>query len=550
MILYSLKNFSYRYRVDEEPALKQLDLDIYAGEFLLLVGPSGSGKTTLARALCRLVPDFYGGTISGEIRYRDRLLQDWDARSLARETGIVFQVPETQLFFPNLERDIAFGLENLGMENQVMKRRVAETMDFLGLAPLRDKTTWELSGGEKQKVALAGILAMRPRVIIADEPTSQLDPIAAEEIITLLRRLNQESGTTIILVEQRLDRCFHLADRVVVLDSGRVAFSGPPSRQVEWAVERGYPLLPTIPAIFANRVHGSLPLTVKEGRECLASSTASLDVQAPPAVAIPARVIGPRLASLERVSFGYRPKQPVLNNVSLALHAGEIIMLLGANGAGKSTLLKILAGTLRPARGTLWLDTKRANGRPAAGLVPQSVEDFFLGDTLEEDARLVLDSSGMARLQTQLERFGLEDAWKRDPRDLSCGEKQQAALALTLASEARLLLLDEPTLGLDVVSKDNLGRMLQEAATGAARTVLLATHDMEFASEYATRVIFLHQGELIADQAVEEALDDQFFYSSQAARLFAGFDDRVKNRRQARERLATLLGRESLRVLP
>lgn len=547
MNLYSVKNFSYRYQEGQEAALRQLNLDIHEGEILLLLGQSGSGKTTLARALCRLVPDFYGGTVSGEIRYRERPLQDWDTRLLARETGIIFQVPETQLFFPGLERDIAFGLENLGMENQVMKRRVAETMDFLGLASLRDKKTWELSGGEKQKVALAGILAMRPRVIIADEPTSQLDPIAAEEILALMRRLNQESGTTVILVEQRLDRCFHLADRVVVLDSGRVAFSGPPSRQVEWAVERGYPLIPTIPSIFSNRVAGSLPLTVKEGRERLASSV-SFDGGDLPAVSMPDRVIGARLASLDRVSFSYRPKQPVLKNISFSLNAGEIIMLLGANGAGKSTLLRILAGTWPPSRGSVRLE--RTDGGAAAGLVPQCVEDFFLGDTLEEDARLVLGPTGMAALQTQLERLGLQWAWGRDPRLLSCGEKQQAALALTLASEARLLLLDEPTLGLDVISKDNLGKLLQEAVSGAPRAVLLATHDLEFASEYATRVIFLHQGELISDQAVEEALDDQFFYSSQAARLFAGFDDRVKNRRQARERMASLPGRGCLRVLP
>ncbi|MGE5390795.1 MAG: energy-coupling factor ABC transporter ATP-binding protein, partial [Deltaproteobacteria bacterium] len=264
--MFKVRNLGYSYPGTDCQALEQINFEVSPGEFLLVMGRSGSGKSTLARALCRLVPDFYGGQMNGQVIYQGRDLREWEPRQLSSDIAMLFQEAGQQIIYNQVERDIAFGLENLGMEPSLMKRRVAEAMDFFALNGIRDKDPAELSGGELRRVALAGVFVMQPRVLILDEPASQLDPQAAEDLLNWLGKLNAERGTTIILVEQRLDKAFPIADRILLMEKGQLIFDGKPSRQPVWAKANAYPLVPTIPYIMSDLKASELPLTVKDGR--------------------------------------------------------------------------------------------------------------------------------------------------------------------------------------------------------------------------------------------------------------------------------------------
>ncbi|MDH7480047.1 MAG: ABC transporter ATP-binding protein, partial [Syntrophomonadaceae bacterium] len=268
MALYKIKDLTYYYPHSAHPALNRVSLNLEEGEFVLLLGSSGGGKSSLLRLLGGLIPDFYGGRIAGDALFRGRKLSEWTKPALVQEVGFVFQDPEKQLILRNVEREIAFGLENLGITRIEMRRRVAEVMDFFGLDELsRKESTQELSGGEKQKLTLAAVLAMQPRVLLLDEPTSQLDPAAAEEILNLVKRLNEEMGITVVLVEQRLERCYHLADRVVLMDGGNIAADGDPQKIISWQAERLSPLMPPVARFFAHLGQPEIPLTVKQGQQ-------------------------------------------------------------------------------------------------------------------------------------------------------------------------------------------------------------------------------------------------------------------------------------------
>jgi len=571
--LIEVKDLSYAYPGTDNQVLKKISFDVRPGEFLLVMGRSGSGKSTLARALCRLVPDFYGGHMSGQVLYQGRDLREWEAQSLSASIAMLFQEAGQQIIYNQVERDIAFGLENLGMEPSLMKRRVAEAMDFFDLGSIRHKNPVELSGGELRRVALAGVLVMQPRVLILDEPSSQLDPLAAEEMLNWLKKLNAEMGTTIILVEQRLDRAFPMADRVLLLEEGRLVFDGAPSRQPVWAKKDAYPLIPTVSYIMSDLEASDLPLTVKEGREMIRRRIDQAIIWPPdeisgpePASHIlpgggewpeapfihalkdprPSRKANQPLLAIRGLRYTYSRQSNLIEDLSIRIDSGESVVVLGANGAGKSTLLRLISGILQPTRGSIKINhggINRTERLSQCAYLPQSVEDFFLRDTVMEEIRLSIGSKP-GDPSYWMECMGLTGLASTDPRKLSVGEKQRVALACLLASDRQLLLLDEPTTGVDIEWRGMISDCLRQACLEQGKTILTVTHDMEFASETASRVVFLHAGEIISDSPVSDAFADNLFYTSQAVRLFRGFDDSVYKPSQARTFMARLIKQE------
>lgn len=559
MHLFKVENLIYFYPDREKPALAEINLVIEEGEFLLVAGESGSGKSSLARALAGLLPDFYGGRFGGKIYYRDREMRKIDRRWLAREVGMVFQDPEKQMVMTGVEAEIAFGLENLGLPPAEMFRRVAEVLSFLDLGKLREEFTANLSGGEKQKLALAAVLAMHPRVLICDEPTSQLDPAAAEDFMNLLKRLNEEMGMTVVLIEQRLERCFHLADRVLLLESGRIVQDGPPEQVARRAGKQEIPFLPPVARLFASLGHPFVPATVKEGRQylqrLLAESAGGQTRPAPSrkeksgekpaggkkqAKETPPEVGSaagggrdqPPLAEVKNLWFTYPGGKKALEDVSFSVNAGEFVVILGENGAGKSTLLKIMAGLLNPSRGNVFYAGREltgSNGRREGMGVPvaylaQNPNDYLFNDTVEEELLFTLKNYGLADdgiVDELLTKLRIERYRRTNPRDLSSGERLRVALASVLVTRPKLILLDEPTRGVDSRLKGELGAFLRAQANKGAGVVLV-THDAEFAAEYASRIIMLSAGRIAADGSKHDILGNSLFYCPQIGKLCRG----------------------------
>ncbi|MGI9861290.1 energy-coupling factor transporter ATPase [Moorella naiadis] len=544
MSLFQSENLIYYYPDRERPALKDVNLRLEEGEFLLVIGGSGSGKSTLARVLAGLVPDFYGGRFGGQVYFQGRNIRELDRRQLAREVGIVFQDPEKQLVMTSVETEIAFGLENLGLPPAEMSRRVAEVLHFLDLTAVKQEFTAQLSGGQKQKLALAAVLAMQPRVLVFDEPTSQLDPVAAEEILNLVKRLNEEMGLTVVLIEQRLERCFHLADRVLYMDAGQIKYEGTPAQFARWAAPKGIPFVPPVSRFFAGTGFPVVPVTVKEGRRLLQTN---FNCREHPSL-MPAVKGGPGgpILTMGKVWFAYPNGKEALQDVSVQIAAGELVAVLGANGAGKSTLLKVMAGLLKPGRG--WVQVKgreiyKGEGRPGnAGIayLSQNPNDYLFQDTVAAELLFTLKNFGLPDdgiVDELLTLLGLESCRGLNPRDLSGGERQRVALASILVTRPSILLLDEPTRGMDYRLKDELGAML--AALGKGGTaVILVTHDVEFAAAYADRVMVMAAGRVVADGPKHQVMGQSFFYTTQIGRMCRGYVGGVLTLGEALARLA------------
>lgn len=561
--LFKIENLTYYYPATRKPALWEVNLSIEEGEFLLVVGGSGSGKSSFARLLAGLIPGYYGGQIGGRLYYRGLEVLKGEGKIPPGEVGIVFQDPEKQLVMAEVEAEIAFGLENLNLELEEMRRRVAEVAGFLGLSSLLGQPTAVLSGGQKQKLALASVLAMHPHVLVLDEPTSQLDPASAEEFFNLVRRLNEEMGMTVVLIEQRLERCYHLADRVVVFDGGCCLVQGTPEEVACWQVENGFPFLPPVASLFVHLGFRRPPLTVKEGKRFLVTLVAGVEGEEgvgsetvpgnpSPKVSVPGNPVRKNLApgnntsgdnapgdnapgepilEINKVWFSYPGSQrEALRGVTLSLRRGEMVAVLGGNAAGKTTLLKLAAGLLKPDRGQVLVagvDSRRFVPHQLAGMVgylSQNPGEHLLQETVEEELVFTLLNLGRKadeKVTALLQELELEEYRHTHPRDLSSGERQRVALAAVLVAEPRILLLDEPTRGLDRRLKVRLGNLLRcLAARGIA--VLLVTHDVEFASEYAQRVAMLFEGRVVVDGLVSKVLPTSMFYAPQVSRLLRG----------------------------
>ncbi len=555
MPLYKVENLTYCYPEAEKAALDDITLEIEDGEFILVAGGSGSGKSSLARALAGLIPDFYGGRVGGKVYFQGQDIRTMDRGKLAREVGMVFQDPEKQIVQTYVEAEIAFGLENLGLDNEEMQRRVAEVVCFMNLEQIRGAFTANLSGGQKQKLALASVLAMQPRVLILDEPTSQLDPVSAEDILNLVKRLNEEMGFTVIMIEQRLERCYHLADRILLMEKGRITCDGSAREVARKTSGDDSPFLPPVARFFAGIESPSLPLTVKEGRKLLRSrlNLESTLAARPAAGKVGGSPTAPAARDsavcLKNLWFTYPGGQEVLKDVSLDVREGEFAAVLGENGAGKSTMLRQLTGLLRPDRGTVQVLGKDVgrNGlkeiRRHTAYLSQNPNDYLFQDTVEEELLFTLKNFGLkdtSVVDEMLDRFRLARYRRTNPRDLSSGERQRVALASVLVMSPGLIILDEPTRGVDFRLKAELGRFLQQEAE-KGRTVIVVTHDVEFAAEYAARIVMMSSGRVVSDGEKHEVLGKSVFYSPQLSKMCRGICDGVLTFSEARERIYPLV---------
>jgi energy-coupling factor transport system ATP-binding protein len=512
-------NLSYRYPEGSGAAISDVDLALDSGEFVVLAGRSGSGKSTLLRAACGLVPHFHGGEVEGELEVAGLDVRSAGPAELAALVGLVAQEPETQVVSTTVRAEIELPLELRGVAPASRSRAVEEVALALAIDGLLDRTTDTLSGGELQRVALAAALATRPRLVLLDEPTSQLDPVAGDELISLLRRLNEEWGVTIVLGEHRLERCLAAADRVVALVEGSIGFDGEPRAFLDWALDAD-PALAT-PGARLMRGAGLAPAaSVREARRALQASHRTPNVPEPPAerelrdlrdkraeVALEVRDLWIELGDAEE-------RTEALRGAALRVNAGERIALMGRNGAGKSTLLRAAAGLTDPIRG-------RISAEGGVALLPQRPADMFVAERVADELR---GEAGRASLR----RFGLEPLAESDPRDLSGGERQRLALAIALAGRDTpsgdlpgALLLDEPTRGMDRARKPELSELMRSLAREGA-AVVIATHDVEFAVTFADRVVLLGRGEVVADGSPTELLAGGWYFASEVARILDG----------------------------
>jgi energy-coupling factor transport system ATP-binding protein len=497
-------HFTYTYPDASAPALAGIELELEPGSFAVLAGESGSGKSTLLRAACGLVPHFHGGEASGEFSVGGLSLRENGPGELSQVCGTLFQEPESQVVMGGVRAEIALGLEHRGESPAAVARGVEEAALALGIAHLLSRRADTLSGGELQRVALAAALAHRPRLLLLDEPTSQLDPVAGDELIWLLRRLNEEWGTTILLSEHRLERCLPAADRVLALDRGSLACDAPPREFLAWAAELRPALATPAARLFSLAGLTPLPASVKEAKNAL--RVAGVGCRVPDSEREPVRR-GRGAAALELRSVWHEIEDGpvVLRGVDLRVGPGELVALMGRNGAGKSTLLKHVKGLLRPTRGSV-----RAAGEVA--LLLQNPGDYLIHEHAREEAG-----------EQALLGAGLEGRGHADPRDLSGGERQRLALEVVLSGEEppAVVCLDEPTRGMDRARKEALALRLHELAAGGA-AVIVATHDPEFAARLADRVLLMGEGELIADGPTADVLAGGWYFATEVARVLGG----------------------------
>lgn len=530
MELLQIQNLNFAY--GDRRILRGLSFSVERGSFLVLCGPSGCGKTTLLRLLKpELAPH---GERSGQILYDGSPLDRLEPRRSAQEIGYVRQNPDEQIVTDKVWHELAFGLENLGLPTAEIRRRVGETASYFGIQDWYHRDTDRLSGGQKQLLNLASVMVMNPRVLLLDEPTGQLDPIAAADFIATLQKLNREFGLTILLAEHRLEDVFPIADRVLVLDPEREPVWDTP-RAVCQAL-RGRPMALGLPS--ASRIWTGLsapvpcPLTVREGREFLEENFSTrkgtlVPEKAPPRTEPALEVSG--------AWFRYeKDSADVLRNLDLTVRQGEIFALLGGNGSGKTTTLSILSGLERPYRGTVRVLGKKLkeykNGslyRKTLSLLPQNPQTVFMEDTVRGDYLQMLKAMDTPKEQqtalaeAMAEKLGIGPLMDRHPMDLSGGEQQKCALGKLLLTEPRLLLMDEPTKGLDADFKERLTVLLARLRA-EGRTIILVTHDVEFAAAVADRCALFFDGEIISDGTPNAFFSGNHFYTTAASRIARG----------------------------
>lgn len=539
MALYTIKNLSFTYPNQKKKVISGLELAVEEGEFLLICGKSGCGKTTFLRHLKTVMTPY--GECEGEIFYHDTPLSKVDERTQAQKIGYVWQNPQHQLVTDKVWHELAFGLESLGTPQEVIRLRTAEMANYFGIESWFYKSVEELSGGQKQLLNLASVMAMQPEVLILDEPTAQLDPIAAGEFLATLKKLNEELGTTILLIEQRLEEAFAMADRVLALEDGRVLVLDEPCVAAKALAKTD--ILPALPAAAriaagcagrADRLpETGLPLTVREGRSWLVKNITNPSVTAVKRpVSEKKQKEEPALRGKE-LWFRYERNEPdILKGLSFTVEQGEIFCLLGGNGAGKSTALSLMNGVHRPYRGKLLLYgreigryTKKELFTNCIGALPQDPQTLFVKDTVADDLREMFGRRMTAEQEKLLESVvadtQLAELLDSHPYDLSGGEQQRAALAKVLLLQPKLLLLDEPTKGLDAFYKQKLADILR-GLKAQGKTILMVSHDVEFCALCGDTCALLFGGEIVTTQPTGDFFAGNSFYTTAENRMSRG----------------------------
>ena len=521
--MISFEHVSITYPGAAAPVLDDVNLYIPEGELVLVVGRTGSGKSTLLRAINGLVPHFTGGTLAGRILVDGRDTAVNPPRELADLVGVVPQDPMSGFVADIVEEELAYGMECLGLAPDVMRRRVEETLDLLGLVELRNRPLLSLSAGQRQRVAIGAVLTSHPKILVLDEPTSALDPGAAEDVLAALQRLVHDLNVTVVMAEHRLERVVQYADRVVVVPGdGEPVISGTPSEMMGDA-----PIAP--PVVELGRLAGwdPLPLTIRDARRAAGPLRELLTGRPAPLRVINGERDSAPLTSADHLTVRYGDVS-ALRNVSTTINRGEIVALMGRNGAGKSTLLNTMVGLRATSAGivrTNGKDPREIKGSElvhCVGLVPQDPGDLLEASTVAGECRSSDHDASVDPGTTRalLALLAPEVLDGTHPRDLSEGQRLLLALAIVLAASPPLLLLDEPTRGLDYPTKARLAKILRELAVGG-HGIVLATHDVELAAEVATRVIVLAEGEIVADGPTAEVVLTSPMFAPQVAKILA-----------------------------
>lgn len=527
MEILSIKDLTFSYPNKENFALQNVNLSINSGDFVVVCGQSGSGKTTLLRMLKKEIAPH--GEKQGAVYYKGEDVEKLDDKISAQKIGFVFQKPDQQIVTDKVWHELAFGLESLGYDSDYIRLRVGEMANYFGITSLFRKKTTELSGGQKQLMNLASVMAMSPDVIILDEPTSQLDPITANDFITTLKKINDELGLTVIIIEHRLQEVFPIADKVAVMEDGKVICYDTPRNVCEklsnHPMSQGFPSAVRIWQKSGSK--GECPLTVKEGRNFINLNFSERK--------LPLRNTIPNtedIITLKDVFFRYeKGGNDILSGTNLSIKKGEHFCILGGNGSGKTTTLKILAGLLKPYRGKVIIDNNKMTKKTTAdfnrlgvAMLPQNPESVFLKSRVIDDYTELCKIKGIEKsdyedkINSVAEKLGIKDLLENHPYDLSGGEIQKCALGKVLISEPKILLLDEPTKGVDAYSKLSLSKILQEIKFDGV-TIITVTHDVEFASIVADRCGLFFDGEVLSSLVPQEFFSKNNFYTTASSRI-------------------------------
>lgn len=537
MEILSCKNVAFKYNESTDYALSDCTFSVKKGEKIMLCGASGSGKSTLLRLLKReLSPR---GELSGDITLMGKDRSELSHRESAEKIGFVMQDPDSQTVCDKVSAELAFGLESFGVKSGEIQSRVGEMAAFFGIEPLYDRDISTLSGGQKQLVALCSVMVTDPDILLLDEPTAQLDPVAARELLGILDRLNKEMGVTIIIAEHDPEELFDSCDKILYLAKGKTEFFGTPALTAKYFVENALEgFLPETAKAFAG-LCDDLPLNVRQGRAKLEKLGVS-DI--PKQAVTTAESTEPYALQCKNLWQRYEKNSPdILKGCDLGIRKGECYGLLGSNGGGKSTLLRVICGLCKPYMGAVSLFGKKQkaykNGslfREMLAFLPQEPVTMFVKESVRED---LLQSGDKAAVENVAQRMGIEHLLDRHPWDLSGGEIQKCAFAKILLADPKIIVLDECTKGMDSFAKKALGdTLLSLKAEG--RTILLVTHDLEFAAQYCDRCGLLFDGKIAAEDNAVEFFSHNRFYTTAAARLTRGFFSGAVTSTAVRERLA------------
>ena len=561
MALFEIRNLTFTYPDQEKPALTDLNFSLKQGEFLVVCGKSGCGKSTLLRHFKTAMAPY--GERKGQILFEGRELDAVSVREQGARIGYVLQSPDNQLVTDKVWHELAFGLENLGYETETIRLRVAEMASFFGIQTWFEKNVEELSGGQKQLLNLAAVMAMQPDLLVLDEPTSQLDPLAAGDFLATLRKINAELGTTILLIEHRLEEVLAYADRVLVMENGGILALDTPEKLPSLIRENDmFQAMPVPMRIFEELSgEGDSPVTVREGREWLegwreqqktsvsnqknrtegvekwSDTPVSRNIE-PQNDSKPSFFGGLReriftkeetrqsqpVLEARDVWFRYEKELPdVVRDLNLKVQKGELYCLLGGNGTGKSTTLRLLGRIRKPYRGKLFLNGKELGTYREGelygkllGILPQNPQSLFVKDTVEKDLREMSGDTG--RLRDVIEKTEIGHLLGSHPYDLSGGEQQRAALAKVLLLDPEIILLDEPTKGLDGFYKKKLAQILK-GLTAEGKTILMVSHDIEFCAEYGDTCALFFHGSVVTSAPAREFFAGNSFYTTAANRM-------------------------------
>ena len=541
MSYINLENISYSYPLSDKKSLENINLHIEKGEIILITGKSGSGKSTLVRCITGTIPNFYGGKVLGNIKINNKNLEDLNHRERAKEITMVFQDPERQLIMNKVHREIAFSLENLEIKDGDIKRRVWETMRFFNISNLWDREIETLSGGEKQKVVISSAIVLKPNCIILDEPISQLDPQSAEEVIYFIKKINEELGITILIIEQRIDKWFEIADKILIMEDGKSIFYGNRKQLYNKDLNEYLPIYLRANKLFKK----DISLNIKDTRKMIEETDFSKfknnedngnnqvnSKEKTQKNNFLKKLFSNKkneenpLISVDKLFLKYNEKE-VLKNINLNFKEGEFYTIIGENGAGKSTLLKALMNLIK-FKGDIFFKNKsiknmsRKDIAKIIGYVSQNPNDYISKDTVYEEIKFTLDNfeikdeSLIDDILKKLDIYHLKD---RNPRDVSSGEKQRIAIASIMVMKPKIIMLDEPTRGLDNKTKELLGKFLRSFKEEGS-TIIMVTHDIDFSSEYSDEILLMFDGNIISKGKIKEVLKDGIYYTSTIHKLF------------------------------